>query len=126
QTALLVDGRGRVEEIGNLWEQEKILRERNQPRLRQPLRIAALALESLASGQQGPLARFVSELAAGQVAQGHEVHVFVPASDALRACRHVDGVCYQPLEVRFDDDPLETARAFAGAVEERLHDLPPF
>ena len=34
-------------------------------------------------------AQFVSELAAGQSAQGHEIHVFVPASTAFSAYRQV-------------------------------------
>lgn len=125
-TALHVDGRGRVEEIGNLWDQEKILRERRQPKLRTPLRIGAFALASLPSGQQGSSARFVSELAAGQVAQGHEVHVFVPASDGLRLPRQLDGVYYQPVDLPCDENPLAVARAFGRAVEQRLRDLPPF
>ena len=79
-TALLVQGGGRVEEVGNLWDQERILRERRQPRLRRSLRLAAFAYEAAHLGAEGGLAQFVSELAAGQVAQGHEVHVFVPAT----------------------------------------------
>src|SRR5262249_35973993 len=64
--ALLVTEPGQVEEVGNLWEQERILRERRQPRLRQPLRTAAFAFGSLATGHDGVPARFVTELAAGQ------------------------------------------------------------
>ena len=76
---------GQVEEVGNLWEQDRVLRERRQPRLRQPLRIAAFAFGSLATGQDGVPARFVTELAAGQAARGHEAHVFVPAFDGFHA-----------------------------------------
>jgi glycogen(starch) synthase len=125
-TALLVEEQGRVEEVGNLWDQERILRERRQPKLRKPLRFAALSLASLATGQQGPVARFVSELAAGQAAQGHEVHVFVPAAAEFTEPRLVDGVHYQPVEVNLDGTPLEMAVAFTQAADKRLQDLPPF
>ncbi len=125
-TALLIDGHGRVEEIGNVWEQERILRERRQPRLRHPLRVAAFAFASLPSGQEGNLARFVTELAAGKASRGHEVHVFHPASPQLAACREVDGVHYHPLELEAGDSPLELARSFGRAAEARLRDLPPF
>jgi glycogen(starch) synthase len=124
QTALLVNGR--VEEIGNVWEQERILWERRQPRLRQPLRIAAFAFASLATGQDGPLARFVAELAAGQCARGHEVHVFVPSSASFNADRQEAGVHYHPLAFLQDGTPLEVARAYGHAAEERLRKEPPF
>jgi len=123
--ALMVDGRGRVEDIGNLWDQARILDERRRPRLRQPLRLTALALASLPSGQDGSAARFVSELAAGQAAQGHEVHVLVPASDSLPADRAEAGVHYHALSVPSDGCPLERARAFGRAAALRLQDLPP-
>jgi glycogen(starch) synthase len=125
-TALLVDGRGGIEEVGNLWDQGRILRERRQPKLRKPLRIAAFSLAALATGQEGQLARFVSELAAGQCSQGHEVHVFVPASPQFDAYRQVDGVHYQPLEVNLEGTPLEMAIAFTQAAEKQLQALPPF
>src|SRR5262249_43032196 len=124
--ALLVDDRGRVEEIGNLWDQERVLTERRKPKLRKSLCIAAFAYESRATGQEGPLARFVSELAAGQTAQGHVVHVFVPASEQFSASRQVDGVHYQPLEVSGDGSPLDRALSFARAAEKRLADFPAF
>jgi glycogen(starch) synthase len=126
QTALLVKGPGRVEEIGNVWEQERILRERRQPKLRQPLRIAAFAFASLATGQDGPLARFVVELAAGQCARGHEVHVFVPASTSFNAPRQEAGVHYHPLALTQEGTPLEIARAYACAAEDRLREERPF
>jgi glycogen(starch) synthase len=123
--ALLVDGRGRVEEIGNLWDQDRILNERRRPQLRRPLRFAALAFSSLASGQEGSAARFVTELAAGQAARGHEVHVLLPASDALPADREEAGVRYHALAVDGGGAPLELARAFGRAAAERLRGLPP-
>jgi glycosyltransferase involved in cell wall biosynthesis len=124
--ALLVDDRRRVEEIGNLWDQERVLLERRKPKLRKPLCIAAFAYESQATGQEGPLARFVSELAAGQSAQGHVVHVFVPAAEPFSSYRQVGGVHYQPLEVGGDGSPLDRALSFARAAEKRLADFPPF
>jgi glycosyltransferase involved in cell wall biosynthesis len=124
--ALLVTERGRVEEISNLWDQERILRERCKPRLRRSLRIAALAFGSLATGQEGLPARFVSELAAGQAAQDHNVHVFIPASGAFTTHREVAGVHYHPLEMSQDGTPVERAHAFGRAAEQCLRDLPPF
>ncbi len=123
--ALLADGRGRVEPIGNLWDQERILNERRQPQLRRSLRFGTLALTSLQSGQDGPAARFVSELAAGQAAAGHEVHVLLPKSAALPADREEGGVRYHALDVGADASPLEWARAFGRAAADRLRDLPP-
>ncbi len=72
QAGLLVDERRRIEEIGNVWDQERILNERRRPRLRKPLRTAAFSFAAQATGQEGWLATFVSELAAGQCAEGHE------------------------------------------------------
>jgi glycosyltransferase involved in cell wall biosynthesis len=124
--ALLVNHRGQVEEIANVWDQEKILRERRQPRLRGSLRLAAFAMAAQHTGAEGSLAQFVSELAAGQVAQGHEVHVFVPASESLPAYRQVAGVHYQPLEVSLEGSPLEVAARYGQTAAKRLRDLPPF
>ena len=123
---LYVDGRGRVEEIGNVWDQERILTERRRPRLRGGLRTAAFAWASSAVGHGGAPARFVAELAAGQCAAGHEAHVFLPASDALPGDRVVDGVSYHALDVKADGSPADQARAFARAAEARLRDLPLF
>ena len=122
QLALLINDRGGVEEVGNLWDQEKILRERSQPRLRQPFACAAFAYGAHDVGQAGWLATFVSELAAGQCFQGHEAHVFVPAADEFHSDREVAGVHYHPLEVRLDGTPLDQARAFANAAEDRLEE----
>jgi glycogen(starch) synthase len=124
QAALLVDGRSCVEEIGSIWEQDHILSERRRPRLRRLLRFAAFALTSQASGDDGPAARFVSELAIGQAAQGHEVHVLVPASASLPADRHEAGVHYHSLKLSPDGCPLERARDFGLAAAERLANLP--
>jgi glycosyltransferase involved in cell wall biosynthesis len=115
----------RFEAIENLWEQERVLRERREPRLRR-LRTAAFAFSSLASGQEDWLATFVSELAAGQCAQGHEAHVFVPAREHFREPREVAGVHYHPLDVRLEGSPLEQARAYSEAATARLRELPPF
>jgi glycosyltransferase involved in cell wall biosynthesis len=124
--ALLVREPGRVEEVGNVWDQQRILRERRQPQLRQPLRLAAFAFGSLATGQEGTPARFVTELAAGQAACGHEVHVFLPASGDFTAPREDAGVRYHPLDVSPDGSPLDVARAFARAAGKRLRWLPAF
>lgn len=124
--ALLVDPQGRVEPVGNLWDQDRILRERRRPHLREPLRIANFAFASLASGQQGTLARFVSELATGLVTRGHEAHLFLPASSSFHDDCQIDGVHYHPLPVHCSESPVATAQAFAQAAAERLRDLPPF
>jgi glycosyltransferase involved in cell wall biosynthesis len=126
RAALLVNDHPGPEEIGNLWDQESILQERRRPRLRRPLRCAALAFASRESGQQGWLATFVSEMATGQCAQGHEMHVFVPATDPLNSYRQVAGVHYHPLEMDLTGNALDQARAFASAVESRLQKFPPF
>jgi glycosyltransferase involved in cell wall biosynthesis len=124
--ALFVDERWRVQEVGNIWDQQGILQELRQPRLRQPLRIASFAWASLASGQDGSLARLVTELAAGQAGQGHEAHVFVPTSGQLAEPRQVGGVHYHPVEVPHDGTPPELARAFAHAAAKRFRQLLPF
>jgi glycosyltransferase involved in cell wall biosynthesis len=122
---LLVHG-GRVEEVGNVWDQERELRERRRPRLRQPLRIAAFAFASRASGQDGTLATFVSELAAGQSARGHEVHLFVPAGEKLPEPRAEGGIHYHPLRLPAAGSPLDQARAFGAAARRELVKQPPF
>ena len=125
-TALLVDHERNVEEVGNVWDQEKFLAERNTPRLRSPLRIGSFAFESLASGQDTGLARFVSELAAAQCALGHEVHVFVPAAGEFTADLMRGGVHYHPLRVPPTESCLEAAREFALSAEQALDEFPPF
>ncbi len=72
QAGLFVDGRGRVEEIGNVWDQERILNERRRPRLRPGMRVAAFAWSSSALGHDGAPARFVAELAAAGAVRGEE------------------------------------------------------
>jgi hypothetical protein len=124
--ALLHHPRTGLEHVGNVWDQAKILDERRRPRLRQPLRSAAFAFAARETGQDGPLAAFVSELAAGQAARGHEAHVFVAASAAFNGHRQVGGVHYHPLEVQRDGTPLDQARSFAVAAERRLRDFPGF
>jgi glycogen(starch) synthase len=124
--ALLVHSPGHIEHIGNVWDSEHEMRERRRPHLRHPLRIAALAFASRPSGQDNPLATFVSELATGQSACGHEVHVFVPAGPALGEDREVDGVRYHVLRGVTGGSPVEAARVFARAAEDRLGELPPF
>lgn len=122
EAALLVSPRGRIEEIGNVWEHEQVVRERYRPRLRHPLRIALLTFGAGALGHEGASADFASELAAGLVRAGHEVHVFIPAS----ADAEIDGVKYHALEVRPDGPPVERAEAFRQAALDRIHDFLPF
>ncbi|MBY0522698.1 MAG: DUF4912 domain-containing protein [Gemmataceae bacterium] len=124
--ALLVTDRFRVEEVGNLWEQERILSERARPRLRDRLRIATLSMESTPSGQAGTMARYVAELAAGQTEHGHEVHVFVPSSGGLPEDRQVGAVHYHALPVPNQGSPVDQALAYARAAEKRLDAMPAF
>jgi glycosyltransferase involved in cell wall biosynthesis len=123
---LLVDESGAVKEVGNLWEQERVLLEHRKPKIERPLRIAALAFESLATGQQGPLARFVSELATGKANQGHEVHLFVPATADFKGDRSVNNVVYHPLEVSREGGPLDVALRYARAAEEGMRTIGDF
>ncbi len=124
--ALLATAPGRIEHIGNVWDAERELRERRRPVLRHPLRVAALAFASRASGQEGHLADFVTELATGQQRHGHEVHVFLPASEALPEDREEDGVVYHALEGVTGSTAVELARAFAKQASARLAEEPPF
>jgi glycosyltransferase involved in cell wall biosynthesis len=124
-TALIVDDAG-VEEVGNVWDQQSILRDRRRPRLRSRLRVATLALGSAATGGQGPAAQFVAELARGIAADGHEVHVVLPATDGCSRRRTIDGVIYQPLDVELQGAPPEQAFAFAQAALKKLKGLPKF
>jgi glycosyltransferase involved in cell wall biosynthesis len=123
--ALLVDGGGRVEEVANVWEQAAVLRARRQPRLRAPLRIAAFGCAPPRRGEEGTPARFAAELAAGQLAEGHEVHLFAPRSEAF-ADGAADGLHHHPLDGVAGGTPLELARSFSRAARERLEALPPF
>lgn len=124
--ALLVTAVRRTEEISNVWDAETVLRERRQPHLRSPLRIAAMAFAARATGQQGPLADFVTELADGWKTLGHEVHVFVPAAEGFRDDREENGVVYHALAGVEGDTPRALARSFARAAERSLERLPPF
>lgn len=124
--ALFVNNRLRIEEIHNLWDQERILIERSKPRLRDQLRIACFSFESLVSGQEGMLARYVSELASGQCTHGHEVHVFVPGTGQLKEDRQIGQVHYHPLPIPPEGTALDMALAFVRAAEQRLQECPPF
>lgn len=117
QTALYVDDRGRVEPAGNVWEQENFLRERRRPKLRRPLRIAAFTMTANGDGMPAP---FVRELTLQQSALGHEVHVFLPAGRSPQTPQVADGVHYHPLPILPNGSPLETAQAFARAVDGQL------
>jgi glycogen(starch) synthase len=52
--------------------------------------------------------------------------VFVPACEALREPRQIDGVQYHPLDVRDGQTPLETAQEFSRVAEQHLREFPPF
>ncbi|HYW79127.1 MAG TPA: glycosyltransferase [Thermoguttaceae bacterium] len=127
QTALLVDEAGEIEQIDNLWDQERILIERRTPKLRKRLRVAAFAFPvshneggepSADFYEDGLPSKFIVEWAAGLCEQGHEVRVVVPASYSLRTAREIRGVHYEPLDVRLKGSPLEMARTF-GHVAQR-------
>jgi glycosyltransferase involved in cell wall biosynthesis len=122
QTALYVDDRGCIKQAGNIWEQENFLRELRRPKLRRPLRIAAFALSAGGDG----LAPFIRELTLQQSSLGHEVHLFLPACRSPQTPQVVDGIHYHPLPIVPNGSPLETAQAFARAVEVQLNDAPPF
>jgi glycosyltransferase involved in cell wall biosynthesis len=126
QAALLVNDRLEQEAVGNVWDQGRILAERRRPRLRVPLRLAAFTFQPPLPAPDGPLAAFAAELAAHQAAQGHEVHVFAPASDAFREPCQVGAVSCHPLPVRPDGSPVERAAEFARAAGERLLEMPSF
>jgi len=125
-SALLVDDRGNREEIGNLWDQERILVERRTPRLRSPLRIAVFAFPAPDCDREGAPAKFVSELASGLCEHGHEVHVFVADCDGTGACGQPGNVKYELLDVRLDGTPLQVADAFGRAAEQKLRNLARF
>ncbi len=125
QAGLLVED-GHVEEVGNVWDQERILNERRRPKLRPGLRIATLAFSSRVSGQADDLSDFVSELAAQQCAKGHRVHVFVPAQNEFHQPCEVNGVHYEPIGIPLDLPPIEQAQSYAQAIKERLQDFDSF
>ena len=118
----------KTEPVANLWEQESVLIEKRRAKLNSPLRIATLAFEASACGQQSALATFVTELASAQVECGHVVHVFVPRNENFRAERMERGVVYHPLDFQIvpETGPVEIGLAFARAVERSLSELPPF
>ncbi len=124
--ALLVDDQLGIEEVGNLWEQDKVLQEKRRPKLRAGLRFAAFSFQALACGQHNLVARFASELAANQVAQGHHVTLFIPACPQLKEPTVLDGVHYEPLAIRSEGSPIERALAFGRAAELKLRNLPEF
>jgi glycogen(starch) synthase len=119
QAALLMTEQGHREEVGNVWDQERILRERRQPRLKQPLRLATLTFAA-----NGELPRFVAELAAGQTAAGHEVHLFIAGANGGE--RREGGVHYHPLPLDLTATPVDQAHAFGKTVATGLLDGPPF
>lgn len=123
--ALLVDEQLNLEQIGNLWDQERILTERRTPKLQTPLRIAAFAWPAADADQQGLPAKFVTELAAGLGRCGHQVHVFVAACGELPHGLQQGDLQLHPLDVCPDGSPLDRARSFARAASQCLSDHGP-
>jgi glycosyltransferase involved in cell wall biosynthesis len=119
--ALYVDERGRIEPVGNVWEQEQFLRELHRPKLRHPLRIAVFTL----NGDDGKPPAFVRELALHQHALGHEIHVFA-ATESPQPFRTLEGIHYHSVPLRSQGSPMHTAHAFARGVEARLREAPAF
>ena len=83
-SALLVDDKLHIEEVGNLWEQDRVLQERRKPKIRTGLRLAAFSFEAPACGQNTMVAQFAAQLAAQEASLGHDVHLFVPAAPSSR------------------------------------------
>ena len=126
QAALFVDGRGHREEVASLWEQGRVLAGRPKPQIGRRLRIASFAWDALLTGQDSQLAHFATRLASGLGAQGHAVHLFVPATDDLSTTTIQDGVTYHPLVFSRDGTPVEQALRFARAAEQVVDTLEPF
>jgi glycosyltransferase involved in cell wall biosynthesis len=119
QAALLVTDRGHHEEIGNVWDQERILRDRRQPHLKPHLRLATFTF-----APNGELPRFVAELTAGQGTAGHEVHLFVAGVNG--GDRQEGAVHYHPLPLEPAESPVDQAQAFGQTLRGRLNDYEPF
>ena len=124
--ALLVDEKLRVEAVDNIWEQDSILAERRKPKLREKLRIATFAFEAAACGSNSVLGKFVSELATGQAQHGHEVHVFLPRSEAFSTDLKHGAVHYHALNVPVNASIMDAALEYARATEKRLKEFPDF
>jgi glycosyltransferase involved in cell wall biosynthesis len=122
QKALLVEA-GVKEELPNLWDYDKVLKERRQPRLRKAIRIATFSLNSLVNGAEDTSSRFITALTKEVQAQGHEVHMIVPATKELHKPCEIDGVHYHPLEVELHGAPQAQAYAFGQAALKRLNKL---
>jgi glycosyltransferase involved in cell wall biosynthesis len=125
QKALLVAA-GVKEDVPNLWDYEKVLKERRQPRLRRKIRIATLSLGAEVTGANDPSAHFISELTREVQAQGHEVHMIVPATEQCHKPCEIDGVHYHPLDIELRGAPPKQAYAFSQAALKRLNKLRSF
>ena len=119
---------GAVEEVGNVWDQER------DPARAPPAAACASRCASRPSPSRSrppaSTARwptFVAELAAGQCAHGHEVHVFVPRQRALPADREDGRRALPPPRRRPDGSPLEQARSLRPRRPTAAsRELPPF
>ena len=125
-SALYVDDGLTPEPVASPWEGAEYLRERAKPRLRSDLRVAILSFESMATGHQGAVAAFVSNLAGALCSNGQRAEVFVAARDHVERDFEVDGVRYHALRLDDADTPVASALSFARSLEARLRDLPPF
>lgn len=122
QDALLVEDGRQAETVGNIWEQENILKERRTPKLRHPLRIAILCM---ALDRSGP-PEFIMKLATGLRESGHEVHILSPTCDDIVASQAIDGIHFHAINVRMAGTLQEITNEFRIAAEQRLKELPPF
>jgi glycosyltransferase involved in cell wall biosynthesis len=126
QEALLVEEKSekeiKLETVGNLWEQEKILKDRKTPKLRQQLHIAIL---SLTLDRSGP-PEFIAKLAMGLAESGHEVDILSPTCDDDAACQNIPNVRFHGFDLDLNATPLEIANEFRMLVEWKLKTLPPF
>ena len=120
--ALLVEGNLQAETIGNIWDQQNILKERRTPRLRHPLRIALLCMTLDRSGPP----EFILKLATGLGESGHDVHILSPADGTTADRQWPAGVRFHGVAVRSDGTLREIADDFRRAADERLKELPPF
>lgn len=119
-SALLVTRDGRKEDIGNVWEQDRILRERRQPKLKHPLRIALVHCG--AAVQENGERPFITQLAEAQAKLGHEIHLFVPAANNTKC--ELLGVRVHMMPVASSGNPIEQSRHFGQAVSKRLAETP--
>jgi glycosyltransferase involved in cell wall biosynthesis len=124
--ALYVDDRLAPEPVASPWEGMSYLRERKKPRLRKGLRLALLSSAGAPGAEGDATGTFVSSLAGELTGRGMKVHVFAPASERFQEVTVASEVQYHPLHISASSNPVDTALAFARALEAELEHLPPF